>query len=73
MVSAEALQSDLFQIFLIFMIFGRVIVKGILLRQENRNHEKVLDQWHIKSFITCLRELQSFFKSSPGRWCYMFQ
>ena len=30
-------------------------------------------QNHIKSFITCLGGLQSLFKSSLGRWCYMFQ
>ena len=41
MVSAEALQSDLA---LISMIFGRVIVTSILLRQENKNHEKIVDQ-----------------------------
>ena len=44
MVSAEALQSDLIQVFLTSMIFGRVIVKSILLRQENRKHEKIVDQ-----------------------------
>ena len=44
MVSAEALQSDLVQVFLISMIFGRVIVTSILLRQENKNHEKIVDQ-----------------------------
>ena len=44
MVSAEALQSDLVQIFLISMNFGRVIVTSILLRQENKNHEKIVDK-----------------------------
>ena len=46
MVSAEALQSDLVQVFPNFHDFwiGRVIVKGILLRQENRKHEKIVDQ-----------------------------
>ena len=67
MMSAEALQSDLVQIFLIFKIFGRVIVKSILLRQDYRNHEKIVHQQYIKSFITCLRELQSFLKSSRDR------
>ena len=44
MVSAEALQSDLVQVFPNFHDFGRVIVKSILLRQENRKHEKIVDQ-----------------------------
>ena len=67
MVSAEALQSDLVQIFPNFHDFWQSYCHKYSSPTRKQKPWENCGPNHIKSFITCLGGLQSLFKSSHGR------